>query len=293
MLVELIQNFISGSESTLNSIFNSMLNLVFFIERELMYIPQGSILPQAKIDFNAIYQVVFNFATYLLVIVFIAKAVKTYFMMREGDNEQNPVQLVIGMLKAVIVMICFKEIYTIGVGIVSEFLNSILNVMPIQNTNLAEALSSNIQGGIFTAVACLVFLICWLLLICQFIMKGIELLVMRIGIPFASIGLLNSDGGVFPDYVQSFLMTAFTLVIQLALLNVSIITLLTNKLIYGIAIAVVAVNTPMIMSKYMVKPSSNPLHSIGNTPPSEFKRPILANGMPILITSNSIPFIIN
>ena len=265
MLVELIQNFISGSESTLNSIFNSMLNLVFFIERELMYIPQGSILPQAKIDFNAIYQVVFNFATYLLVIVFIAKAVKTYFMMREGDNEQNPIQLVIGMLKAVIVMICFKEIYTIGVGIVSEFLNSILNVMPIQNTNLAEALSSNIQGGIITAVASLVLLICWLLLICQFIMKGIELLVMRIGIPFASIGLLNSDGGVFPDYVRSFLMTAFTLVIQLALLNVSIITLLTNKLIYGIAIAVVAVNTPMIMSKYMIKPSASPVHAIGNT----------------------------
>ena len=61
MLVELIQNFISGSESTLNSIFNSMLNLVFFIERELMYIPQGAILAQAKVDFNAIYQVVLMF----------------------------------------------------------------------------------------------------------------------------------------------------------------------------------------------------------------------------------------
>ena len=40
MLVELIQNFISGSESTLNSLFNSMMNLVFFIERELLYIPE-------------------------------------------------------------------------------------------------------------------------------------------------------------------------------------------------------------------------------------------------------------
>jgi len=185
--------------------------------------------------------------------------------MREGDNEQNPIQLVIGMLKAVIVMICFKEIYTIGVGIVGEFLNSILNVMTVEGTNLAEALSNNIQGGIFTAVACLVLLICWLLLICQFIMKGIELLVMRIGIPISSIGLLNSDGGVFPDYIRSFMMTAFTLVIQLSLLNLSIATLLMNKLIYGIAIAVVAVNTPMIMSKYMVKPSANPIHSIGNT----------------------------
>ena len=262
MLVELIQKFIDGSEATLNSLFKSMVNLVFFIERELNSIQvQGG----TKIDFNGIYQVIFSYACFILVIVFIAKAIKTYFMMREGDSDQNPVHLVLGMLKAIILMICFKEIYTIGVGIVEEFLNSILNVMPMQNTNLAEALSNNIQGGIFTAVACLVLLICWLLLICQFIMKGIELLVMRIAIPFASIGLLNSDGGVFPDYIRSFLMTAFTLVIQLALLNLSIITLLTNKLVYGIAIAVVAVNTPMIMSKYMVKPSSSPVHAIGNT----------------------------
>lgn len=224
MLVELIQNFISGSESTLNSVFNSILNLVFYIERELMYIPEGAILPVHKIDFNAIYQIVFNYATYLLIIVFIVKAVKTYLLMRDGDSEQNPIQLVIGMLKAVIVMICFKEIYSIGVGIVNEFLNSILEIMSVQGTNLAEALSNNIQGGIFTAVACLVLLICWLLLICQFIMKGIELLIMRIAIPIASIGLLNSDGGVFPDYIRSFLMTAFTLVIQLSLLNLSIVT---------------------------------------------------------------------
>lgn len=265
MLVELIQNFISGSESTLNSVFNSMLNLVFYIERELMYIPEGAILPVHKIDFNSIYQIVFNYATYLLIIVFIVKAVKTYLLMRDGDNEQNPIQLVIGMLKAVIIMICFKEIYSIGVGIVSEFLNSILEIMSVQGTNLAEALSNNIQGGIFTAVACLVLLICWLLLICQFIMKGIELLIMRIAIPIASIGLLNSDGGVFPDYIRSFLMTAFTLVIQLSLLNLSIVTLVMNKLVYGIAIAVVAVNTPMIMSKYMIKPSANPINAIGNT----------------------------
>ena len=265
MLVELIQSFIGGAESTLNSVFNSMLNLVFFIERELTYIPDGQVLSVAKIDFNSIYKIVVDYATYLLVIVFIVKAVKIYFMMRDGDNEQNPIHLVIGMLKAVIVMICFKEIYSIGVGIVSSFLNSILGVINIDSLNLAEAISNNIQGGIFTAVACLVLLICWLLLICQFIMKGIELLVMRIAIPFATIGLLNNDDGVFPDYIRSFLMTAFTLVIQLSLLNISIVTLMTNKLIYGIGIAVVAVNTPMIMGKYMVKPSGNPIHTIGNT----------------------------
>ena len=63
MLVELIQKFIDGSEATLNSLFKSMVNLVFFIERELNNIQtQGG----AKIDFNGIYQVIFYIVYYLL-----------------------------------------------------------------------------------------------------------------------------------------------------------------------------------------------------------------------------------
>lgn len=168
MLVELIEKFIGGAEATLNSLFKSMVNLVFFIERELggLKVADGS-----YINFNYIYETIFNYAIFILVIVFITKAIKTYFMMREGDAEQNPLQLCIGMLKAVIVMICFKEIYYIFVGIVQEFLNAILNTMTIRGTNLSEILIGSMEGGIFTAVACLVLLIIWLILICQFIMK--------------------------------------------------------------------------------------------------------------------------
>ena len=262
MLVELIEKFIGGAEATLNSLFKSMLNLVFFMERELgnLKLANGN-----YINFNSIYETIFNYAIFLLVIVFIVKAINTYFMMREGDSEQNPLQLCIGMLKAVIVMICFKEIYYIFVGIVQEFLNSILNTMQIQGTNLSEILLGSMAGGIFTAIACLVLLIVWLILICQFIMKGIEILVMRLGIPFATIGLLNSDQGVFPEYIRGFLMTAFTLVVQLSLLNLSILTLVNGHLIYGIAIAIVSVNTPMILNKYMIRPGGSILNSAGNT----------------------------
>ncbi len=168
MLVELIQKFIDGSEATLNSLFKSMVNLVFFIERELNAIQiQGG----SKIDFNGIYQVIFSYACFILVIVFISKLIKTYFLHDNGDPEKNPIHLVIGMLKAVIVMICFKEVYDIFVGITSSFLDSILNAMPVKTVSLSEVLTGNITGGIFTAVACLVLLITWLILICQFIMK--------------------------------------------------------------------------------------------------------------------------
>ena len=168
MLVELIQKFIDGSETTLNSLFKSMVNLVFFIERELNAIQiQGG----SKIDFNGIYQVIFSYACFILVIVFISKLIKTYFLHDNGDPEKSPIHLVIGMLRAVIVMICFKEVYDIFVGITSSFLDSILNAMPVKTVSLSEVLTGNITGGIFTAVACLVLLITWLILICQFIMK--------------------------------------------------------------------------------------------------------------------------
>ncbi len=168
MLVELIQKFIDGSEATLNSLFKSMVNLVFFIERELNAIQiQGG----SKIDFNGIYQVIFSYACFILVIVFISKLIKTYFLHDNGDPEKSPIHLVIGMLRAVIVMICFKEVYDIFVGITSSFLDSILNAMPVKTVSLSEVLTGNITGGIFTAVACLVLLITWLILICQFIMK--------------------------------------------------------------------------------------------------------------------------
>ena len=188
MLVELIQKFIDGSEATLNSLFKSMVNLVFYIERELNAIQvQGG----SRIDFNGIYEVIFSYACFILVVVFISKLIKTYFLQSDGDSEKSPIHIVIGMLKAVIIMICFKEVYDIFVGITSNFLNSILGAMPVKTVSLAQALSNNIAGGIFTAVACLVLLITWLVLICQFIMKGIEILLMRMGIPFASIRIVK------------------------------------------------------------------------------------------------------
>ena len=91
------------------------------------------------------------------------------------------------------------------------------------------------------------------------------MLVMRLGIPFASIGLLNTNNGVFPEYIRGFLFTAFTLVIQMSLVNLSILALANAQLIYGIGISVVAVNTPSILGKYLVRPSGSVINSVGNT----------------------------
>ena len=78
-------------------------------------------------------------------------------------------------------------------------------------------------------------------------------------------GLLNSDEGVFPEYIRGFLLTAFTLVTQLSMMNLSILVTINGHLIYAIAIAVVSVNTPTILGKYMIKPNGSIINSAGNT----------------------------
>jgi len=77
--------------------------------------------------------------------------------------------------------------------------------------------------------------------------------------------LLNTNNGVFPEYIRGFLFTAFTLVIQMSLVNLSILALANAQLIYGIGISVVAVNTPSILGKYLVRPSGSVINSVGNT----------------------------
>ena len=78
-------------------------------------------------------------------------------------------------------------------------------------------------------------------------------------------GLLNSDEGVFPEYIRGFLMTAFTLIVQLTLVNLSILVVVNGHLIYAIAIAITAVNTPILLSKYLVRHNGNIINSVGNT----------------------------
>lgn len=90
------------------------------------------------------------------------------------------------------------------------------------------------------------------------------MLILRIAIPFASIGLLNTDKGVFPMYMKKFLLNSFTLVVQLTLLHLSILIFANGHLIYGIAFAMMAVNTPNLLSEFMIRPQGNLINSAGN-----------------------------
>ena len=74
--------------------------------------------------------------------------------------------------------------------------------------------------GLVTAIFGLVFVIVYFILYFQFLMRGLEILILRVGIPLACVGLIDNDKGVFKPYMSKFFQSALSVVIQVSLAKV-------------------------------------------------------------------------
>lgn len=251
-IVDLIQSFIGGSFDTLKGLLQNMANMVFYIEKELALASDGL----QGFDFNNIFRVVYVFASLLLIMIFIKKLIETYFFWQSGDPDTNPVQVVVRFIKAIVIMICFGWCYDIFITIMNEFLKALSNGIVAPNQDIGTLLQSQMQGGIFTAIACLFMLILLLSIIFQFITRGLEMLILRIAIPLACVGLINSDGGAFTGYIKKFMQNTFTVIIQVILVQLAILLMANGQMIYAIATGLVATRTPAMLNEFMISSSA-------------------------------------
>ena len=121
-----------------------------------------------------------------------------------GDPDENPLNVVIGFVKAMIVMICFGFIYTQFVSIFYGIYNDLLMGMTGSLDSVVPEYK-NLGLNVFGAFLYLVIAVQLTLLYFQFLTRGFEMLILRLGIPFACIGLLNANQGAFKGYIQKFI----------------------------------------------------------------------------------------
>ncbi|MBR0490741.1 MAG: hypothetical protein IJJ82_01680, partial [Clostridia bacterium] len=93
-------------------------------------------------------------------------------------------------------------------------------------------------------------------IIFQFITRGLEMLILRIAIPLACIGLINSDGGAFTGYIKKFMQNTFTVIIQVILVQLAILLMANGQMIYAIATGLVATRTPAMLNEFMISSSA-------------------------------------
>jgi hypothetical protein len=247
ILIGLITSIILGSQFIVDAMLNSLIPIAFFAE-QYMTVASGGY----TIDFAALYNLFFSFGVSLIVLKFLKKGFDIYVGWSDGDPDLDPLSLVTNFLRALVVALCFPILYDALIAVTTQLIDQTIVIID-QLTNQQSAINTiinAINNSIFMALAGLILVIVYLILWLQFMMRGIEMMVMRVGMPMACTGLIDNDKGIFAPYMKKFFMNAATVLIQIALVKLSLTVMILGNCFYSLAIALVAMRTPKFLQEF-------------------------------------------
>lgn len=214
--------------------------------------------------FTEIFKIFFGFGVSLIVLKFLKKGFETYILWTEGDADADPLLLLTNFFKALAVAVSFPVMYEWLAKIIDELTNQLLTAI---GRGMQDDFTSFINGissaGLFTGIVSLIFFIVFFFLYIQFLMRGLEILILRIGLPLACVGLLDSDKGVFRAYMQKFFQSALAVVVQIALAKLGVGLLLNGHVFWGLAAVMLAVKTPKFLQEFMIISGGSPSGAMG------------------------------
>ena len=249
ILIGLIVAIIVGSQFIVDAMLNSLIPMAFYAENYL-----NTSIVGGTIDFSGLYNLFFGFGVSLIVLKFLKKGFDIYVGWSDGDPDLDPLNLVTNFLRAMAVALCFPILYDALIKATSDLINQTIVIID-QLTNqqsIIDIIVNIISNSIFMALAGLIMVILYLILWVQFMMRGIEMMVMRIGVPIACTGLIDNDKGIFAPYMKKFFMNAATVLIQITLIKLSLTVMILGNPFYSLAMVFVAMRTPKFLQEFMV-----------------------------------------
>lgn len=258
ILEALLTDFFKDAFPIADVLFSQLINIVFWVEN---HISDGSIFQNTIMDstrsqifFDKLFEVTTSFGIALLIFKFLKKIFDTYILGSDGDSTVSIENTLIGFCKGLIIIFTFTWIYEVFVNISVDFINQMLDAVGLVTvTSLMEIFEHFfLGGGIFMMLGLLVFFICYLLLIFQFIKRGLEMLILRLGIPLACVGLIDSDNGVFAPYVKLFIQNSVTIIIQLAMIKLGFGVTANGNIFFGIGAMIMGIKTPQFLQQFML-----------------------------------------
>ncbi len=173
---------------------------------------------------NTINLIILGFASSLLTAKLLYKLLNIYIFKIDGDASTNPLEYVKGYVKGIIVTLCFTVIYNWLFEIVSDLGQQLLAAIGEQPFELETIVGAT--TGLIIFVVIYVIFIC--IIYIHFLMNGVRLFILRVGIPFACIGLIDNDNGIFSVFIKKIIQTSVTVLVQLILVQISILPIKTN-----------------------------------------------------------------
>ena len=249
ILVILIVAILNGAIAYIDGLMEGIVPLALNAEQYMTNISGTSFV-------SGLTEVIFGFGVSLIILKFVKKGFDTYVLWNGSDADEEPYYLVINFIKALAVAICFPVIYGWMADIVTDMSSQIIRVI---GEGTEYTWSAWVQGisslGIVTAIFGLIFIICYFMLYFQFLMRGLEMLILRVGVPIACVGLLDNDNGVFKSYLTTFFKSLLSVVVQIGLAKLGVGLMLNMHVFWGVACLILAIKTPKFLSDFVVPAS--------------------------------------
>ena len=246
ILVLLIVALLNGAIAYIDGLMEGIIPLTLYAEQYMSTL--------AGVDlFQSLFDIVFGFGVSLIVLKFLKKGFETYVLWSDGDADEEPIAILTNFFKAMAVAICFPTMYDWLATIVEEMSNKMLEAIGLATAyDWAGWVSGISTMGLVTAIFGLVFVIVYFILYFQFLMRGLEILILRVGIPLACVGLIDNDKGVFKPYMSKFFQSALSVVIQVSLANLGVGLMMNMHIFGGVACMILAVRTPKFLQDFLI-----------------------------------------
>lgn len=202
---------------------------------------------------TGIFNIFFTVGVLMIILKFLKKGFERYVLWTEGDPDTEPLILLTGFLKALAIAICFPTLYSWLAEIITELTNQLTaTISSDMATNSATIVAGITTAGIFTGILSLIFYVCFFMLYLQFLTRGLEILILRIGLPLACVGLMDNDNGVFRSYIQKFFQSTLAVLVQIVLAKLGIAFMLNLHIFWGIASLLLALRTPKFLQEFLI-----------------------------------------
>lgn len=251
LLVMLISAILTGCLAYVNNILTGLVPIALYSERYMTTMLGND-------GIMGVFDIFFGLGISLIVLKFLKKGFETYILWTEGDADADPLLFLTNFFKSLAIAVSFPTIYGWLAGIVEDVTDLLIkSVSKSMNEDFSVIINGISSAGLFTAIISLIFFICFFFLYLQFLMRGLEILILRVGLPVACVGLLDSDKGVFKTYIQKFFQSTLTVIVQIALAKMGVALMLNTHVFWGLAAMILAIKTPRFLQEFIIISGGN------------------------------------
>lgn len=240
ILMALFSSVLKQAFGAIDWVFDNMVGIVLFPEQYMSYL-------KGVAAFDTLFNTFMTFGIAIIVLKFLKKGFDTYVAWTD-DPSSDPFGLAVNFVKALAVAMTFPILY----GWLANVIDSLTSVAlkAVTGDTLISWQSITTAGALtmMHTIMITIAVIMLFMLYVQFISRGFEILILRIGVPIACLGLIDNNRGVFAGYLQKIFQSTLSVLVQLVIMKIGAALLVAGHPIWAIAAFVTAMRGPKLLN---------------------------------------------